>query len=157
MSEEWGRLASEGASANTGYCTLQPRKQALKWVFGGGNLPARRAHKGERVTERRRGKTKKRGRLSHRDPHKRPPQMARRSVPTIPLPANYNAAPDFTLSLPPPMPTLLKRWICFTWNNASPFFTPSNLCQQRSTMGPLFMDWQFKAWMWEMKWKQEKG
>lgn len=44
------------------------------------------------------------------------------------------------------MPTLLKRWICFTWNYTAPFLTPSNLCQQRSTMGPLFMDRQFKAW-----------
>lgn len=33
VSEERGRLASEGASANAGYCTSQPRKQALKWVF----------------------------------------------------------------------------------------------------------------------------
>lgn len=55
-----------------------------------------------------------------------------------------------------PVPTLLKRWICLTWNNTSPFFTPSNLCQQHSTMGPLFMDWHFKAWKQEMKWEEKR-
>lgn len=54
------------------------------------------------------------------------------------------------------MPTLLKRWICFTWNNTSPFFTPSNLCQQHGTMDPLFMDWQFKSVKPREKVRREK-
>lgn len=107
--------------------------------------------KGHRGTQ---PKTIERWKLSRGDPHKCSTQMARRSICTLPLPANYILCltSHFLLA---PMPTLLKRWICSTWNNTSPFFTPSNLWHHAVQWGSLFMDWQFNAWKREMKWEEK--
>lgn len=124
-------------------------------MFGGGDLLAGCAYRREGHRELQ-VETQKRGKLSHRDPHKRSSQMARWSVRTIPLYLLITWLAWLHTFSSLHMPTLLKRWICLMWNNTSPFSTPSNLCQQRSTMGPLFMDWQFKAWKQEMKWEEER-
>lgn len=91
---------------------IAPRSLAnrlLSGFFGGGSLPASRAHRGSGSRRDAGGRQRSEGgsvtEILTNVPHRWLP----RSVPTIPLPANYNAAPDFTLSLPPPMPTLLKR------------------------------------------------
>lgn len=48
-------LASGGALANTGYCVMQPRKQALQYTVGLEEAICWQAeHIGERVTEKRR-------------------------------------------------------------------------------------------------------
>lgn len=136
-------LASEGASPNTSYCITQTRKQALQWVWRR-RFRWQAEHIEERVTEKCRWRQRNEGRsvaeILANVPHR---WLEEASVLYLYLLITCCAWLHTFSSLP--LPTLLKRWICLTWNNTSPFFTPSNLCQQHSTMGPLFMDWQFKS------------